>query len=397
MFTGRKTELGEHALPVNGPSRKGEIVMKRSKWRDYLAIELIIVLMFLTCVISGVFSIFPPGKQSEANLQPAGAARHAGGAQLMHSVFFNRPEPARPEPKVAHKLFKGIDSIDFTFGVLPDTQYYSRSHPDIFKRMNQWFVANRDTLKLRYIFHLGDIVNNDDQPYQWKTANKAMKILDDAEVPYGIITGNHDVGYKKDYRPFDRYFGETRYLWNPWYGGSYKNNRGHFDLINTNGQKYIMLGMGWGIGGQEIAWMNQVLHAYRDRIAILFVHDYLGSYGKRTVQGQMLFEKVVKPNRNVRMVMNGHSYGAARRVDTIDDNRDGKPDRKVMQILSDYQSVKGGQGYIRVMGFDLTHDKVYVRTFSPQVNKTHAFKKNKDNFTFRFDLDQKPKKKTNKK
>jgi hypothetical protein len=106
----------------------------------------------------------------------------------------------------------------------------------------------------------------------------------------------------------------------------------------------------------------------------------------------MLFEKVVCPNHNVRMVMNGHSYGAARRVDKIDDNFDGKPDRKVMQILSDYQSVKGGQGYIRIMGFDLSHDKVYVRTFSPQVNRTHAFKKNKDNFTFSFDLDQAPKK-----
>lgn len=369
--------------------------MRRTNWRDFLALKILIVFFFVVCVISGILSLFP-GNHSEQHVQMATAERHTSDSKGSQYVFFKKPEltpNANQEPKVAHKLFKGIHTIDFTFGVLPDTQYYSRSHPDIFKRMNRWFVSNRDSLKLKYIFHLGDIVNNYDQPYQWKTADKAMNILDEAKMPYGIITGNHDVGFQKNYRPFDRYFGEERYMWNPWYGGSFDNNKGHFDLINANGQNYIMLGMGWGIGGQEIAWMNHVLHVYRNRIAILFVHDYLGSYGKRTIQGQMLFEKVVRPNHNVRMVMNGHSYGAARRVDKIDDNLDGKPDRKVMQILSDYQSVKGGQGYIRIMGFDLSHDKVYVRTFSPQVNRTHAFKKNKDNFTFSFDLDQEPKKK----
>lgn len=368
--------------------------MRHNERENYLVIKIIIVLLFLGCVISAVLSFFP-GKQTETKVQTVNAEHHTRQQERIEHVFFKKPELKGyfdKEPKVAHKLFKGIHSIDFTFGVLPDTQYYSRSHPDIFKRMNQWFVSNRDSLNLKYIFHLGDIVNNFDQPYQWKTADKTMRILDDAKLPYGIITGNHDVGFQKNYRPFYHYFGDERYMWNPWYGGSYENNKGHFDLINANGQKYIMLGMGWGIGGQEISWMNHVLHVYRKRIAILFVHDYLGSYGKRTVQGQMLFEKVVQQNRNVRMVMNGHSYGAARRVDAIDDNRDGKPDRKVMQILSDYQSVKGGQGYIRVMGFDLTHDKIYVRTFSPQVNRTHAFKKNKDNFTFSFDLDQDTKK-----
>lgn len=368
--------------------------MQHMNWRDFLAVKIMIIILFLCCVISGILSLFP-GKQTEPNAQTTSVKRHAVNTKIAHHVFFQRPSLSpvdHQEPKVAHELFKGIHSIDFTFGVLPDTQYYSKLHPDIFKRMNHWFVANRDSLNLKYIFHLGDIVNNYDQPYQWKTADKAMKILDEANVPYGIITGNHDVGFQKKYASFDRYFGEQRYQLNPWYGGSYDNNKGHFDLINSNGQKYIMLGMGWGIGGEEISWMNHVLQAYRKRIAILFVHDYLGSYGRRTAQGQMLFENVVRPNPNVRMVMNGHSFGAARRIDKIDDNFDGKPDRKVMQILSDYQSVKGGQGYIRVMGFDLKHDKIYVRTFSPQVNRTHAFKKNKDNFTFGFDLDQKTKK-----
>ncbi|MFT8318071.1 MAG: metallophosphoesterase [Sporolactobacillus sp.] len=352
------------------------------------------VIVLLAAALIGSLQLLHGGGKHMGN-RPVLAAKHRIAAKqhsIPDEVYIRRPAVLSPKTalggrKVDHKLFKGIKSIDFTFGVLPDTQFYSRSHPDIFKKMNLWFVKNKQALNLQYIFHLGDIVNNFDQPYQWKTADRSMRILDQAMLPYGIITGNHDVGYAADYRPFYRYFSESRYRWNPWYGGSYKNNKGHFDLVDVDGKKYIMVAMGWGISGDEVAWMNDVLRLYSDRTAILYVHDYLNGQAQRTLQGQMLFNRVVRPNPNVKIVMNGHCYGAARKIDAIDDNLDGKPDRKVMQILSDYQSVKGGQGYIRVIGFDLKHDKVYVRTFSPQVGRTHAFKKNHDNFAFRFDID----------
>lgn len=293
--------------------------------------------------------------------------------------------------KVQHDLFKGIDTIDYTFGVMPDTQFYSKSYPEIYNMTSQWFVDNRDALNLKYIFHLGDIVDNFDQPYQWENATAAMKRLDEAGVPYGIMTGNHDVGQGNDYTSFYKYFGESRYEKNPWYGGSYKNNRGHYDLIEANGNEYIMLSMGWGIGEEEVAWMNQVLKEHENRTAILFVHDYLNEGSTRTTQGEMLYEKVVKPNKNVRMVMNGHIHGAAQRIDQLDDNQDGKADREVVQILVDYQSHNGGQGYIRVMGLDMTNNKVYVRTYSPYTEGTWLFSEEQDNFDFDFDLTAQPK------
>ncbi|MFT8389927.1 MAG: metallophosphoesterase [Sporolactobacillus sp.] len=353
------------------------------KWMKRAGAFCLLVLFFTAALINGDYAKHASSREVLSDVHYADEQKQA--------VYFRKPDVTPgdlPDGKtVTHKLFRGIHSIDFTFGVLPDTQYYSKSHPDIFRKMNRWFVRNQKALNLKYIFHLGDIVNNYDQPYQWRTADRSMAILDQARIPYGIITGNHDVGYLNNYRPFYRRFGEERYFLNPWYGASYENNRGHFDLIDVDGKKYIMLAMGWGISGDEVYWMNQVLRLYRDRTAILYVHDYLNGNGRRSIQGNMLFQRVVRPNPNVKIVMNGHSYGAARRIDAIDDNFDGKPDRKVMQMLSDYQSVKGGQGYIRVIGFDLKHDRVYVRTFSPQVGRTHAFKKNKDNFTFHFDFD----------
>ncbi|RYM06495.1 metallophosphoesterase [Sporolactobacillus sp. THM7-7] len=289
--------------------------------------------------------------------------------------------PQAAEGKASQPLFGDNNPIDFTFGVMPDTQFYSKFHPDIFRKTCQWFADQHEALNLKYVFHLGDIVHNQESIAQWDHADKALKILDDARIPYGLLAGNHDVGLSSvDYRIYERFFGEKRYRFNPWYGGSYKNNRGHFDLIDAGGKKYIMLAMGWGISEKEVAWMNHILHTYQDRTAILYVHDYLFRNSKRTAQGQMLYDKVVRPNRNVRMVINGHTYGAAHRIDRMDDDRDGRADREVVQILVDYQDDHSGQGYIRVMGFDTTHKKVYIRTFSPYTGKTHLFDNKKDNF-----------------
>ena len=66
-------------------------------------------------------------------------------------------------------------------------------------------------------------------------------------LPYGVLAGNHDVGHLSgDYSNFSKYFGEWRYSGNPWYGGSYKDNRGHYDLITVGGIDFIMVYMGWG-------------------------------------------------------------------------------------------------------------------------------------------------------
>lgn len=89
------------------------------------------------------------------------------------------------------------------------------------------------------------------------------------------------------------------------YGGSYKNNRGHYDLISSNGNDYIMLYMGWGITDQDIAWMDQVLKKHPDRMAILAFHEYLLVSGNRSPIGEKIFKEIVKPNPNVVMVLSG--------------------------------------------------------------------------------------------
>ncbi len=285
------------------------------------------------------------------------------------------------------------DDYDYTFVWMSDTQYYSESYPHIFDRQTQWIVENADEMKIKYVFHTGDLVDEFDKEEQWKNANLFMKTLDDARIPNGVLAGNHDVDHKtNDYTQYYRFFGEDRYKDRMYYGGSYKNNRGHYDLISANGNDYIMVYMGWGVDDESISWMNKVLAEHPHRKAILSFHEYLLATGTRHPLGDNIYNQVVIPNKNVIAVLSGHYHEAQTLVDEIDDNGDGTPDRKVYQLLADYQGgPEGGQGYMRLLHFDQDQNRIIVNTYSPYLNDYNFYDNNKypnkDEFVINMNLD----------
>ncbi|GMX60774.1 hypothetical protein Elgi_07700 [Paenibacillus elgii] len=258
---------------------------------------------------------------------------------------------------------------DFSFLWMSDTQYYSESYPEIYRRNVQWIAENQDAMKIKYVVHTGDIVDEADKEYQWIEADRNMKVLEDAKVPYGVLAGNHDVSHQlSDYTQYWKYFGENRFKKQPTFGGSYQNNRGHYDLVSAGGNDFIFVYMGWNIGDAEIQWMDEVLKQYPDRRAILNFHEFLLVSGNRAPIADKIYEQVVKPNKNVIAVLSGHYHDAETKIDSIDDDGDGdgKPDRTVYQMLADYQGAeKGGLGYIRLLQFDVNKNKIYVKTYSP--------------------------------
>ncbi|MBP1083977.1 MULTISPECIES: lamin tail domain-containing protein [Bacillus] len=289
------------------------------------------------------------------------------------------------------------DEYDYTFVWMSDTQYYSDSYPYIYDRQTNWIADMQEKMKIKYVFHTGDIVDNSLDEPQWINADRSMKVLDDAKIPYGVLAGNHDVDQKTlDYTEYYKYFGQDRFKDKPYYGESYKNNRGHYDLISEGGNDYIMIYMGWGIDDEGIKWMNEVLKAYPDRKAFLNFHEYLLASGTRHPLGEKLYNEVVLPNENVVAVLSGHYHESQMLVDEIDDNQDGTPDRKVYQILADYQAgPEGGEGYIRLLHFDQDNNRIIVNTYSPYKDKYNYYDREiypgKDEFTI--DLDLTPKEK----
>ncbi|VYU37469.1 DUF5011 domain-containing protein [Clostridium paraputrificum] len=275
------------------------------------------------------------------------------------------------------------NQYDFTFAIESDTQYYNEDTPDndniIGKYEHQlnihdWLIANRPRMNIQYLFHNGDIIDDSGMISQWENADAAYKKLDDANFPYGILAGNHDVDHlTNDYTNYSTYFGESRFNNNPWYGESYKDNKAHYDLITVGGIDFIMMYVGWSIGDEEIEWMNKVLQQYPERKAILNFHEYLLASGGLGEEPQRIFDEVVANNPNVCMVLSGHYHNAQTVVIEFDDNNDGVNDRKVYQMLFDYQGLpEGGMGYIRLMHFDLDNQKIIFRTYSPSLDDYNA-------------------------
>ncbi|WP_186320077.1 S-layer homology domain-containing protein [Paenibacillus sp. Y412MC10] len=287
------------------------------------------------------------------------------------------------------------DPYDFSFVWMSDTQYYSQSYPKIYQDIVNWIAAQKEKMNIQYVIHTGDVVDKSYEEYQWVEADKDMKVLENAGIPYGVLAGNHDVGHQdNDYTKFKEYFGEDRFKNNSTFAGSYDNNRGHYDLVSSNGNDFIIVYMGWGLGDDEIEWMNEVVSKYPERKAILCLHEYMLVSNNRAPIADQIFEKVVKPNKNVIAALSGHYHDAELKVDELDDNGDGVPDRNVYQMLADYQGApEGGLGYIRLMQFDMKNNKLHIKTYSPYLNDYNYYdpQENPGKDEFDLDLDLQPK------
>lgn len=287
------------------------------------------------------------------------------------------------------------DEYDFSFVWMSDTQYYSQSYPNIYGTMVNWIKDNQVEQKIKYVIHTGDLVDKAYDEAQWNVADASMKVLDDANIPYGVLAGNHDVGHQtNDYSEYWKYFGADRFANQPTYGGTYDNNRGHYDLISSNGNDFIIVYMGWGLADDEIEWMNQVVKQYPERKAILAFHEYLLVSGNRAPIADKVYEKVIVPNKNVIAALSGHYHDAELKVDAIDDDGDGVADRNVYQMLADYQGAEeGGQGYMRLLQFDMKNNKLHVKTYSPHMLNYNYYdpiaNPGKDEFSLDLDLEGK--------
>ncbi|GAA4108081.1 lamin tail domain-containing protein [Enteractinococcus coprophilus] len=264
---------------------------------------------------------------------------------------------------------------DFTFAWESDTQYYNEDFPHHQTAIHDYVLAERENKNIQFLFHTGDVIDEKDKAYQWENADPEYRRLDEAGLPYSILAGNHDVvlNSEVDYTTFSQYFGADRYADNPWYAGTYEDNRGSYHLFSAGGIDFIVVAMGWDPGDAEIAWMNQVLAAHPDRVGIVNLHEYMLTTGGLGPVPQRILDEVIATNPNVSMVMSGHYHDAYTRTDDFDDDGDGQTDRTVTSMLFDYQGLpEGGQGFLRLLHFDNEGQRMLVRTYSPSLDQYNS-------------------------
>lgn len=292
-----------------------------------------------------------------------------------------------PGVSAASETYEKLADNTFTIVWQSDPQWYSFKYFDILPQINEWVIDNRERLDIKYVVHTGDFVDLPNKQEQWEVMTKAYDIWDKAGLPWGCLPGNHDTTWSKDWSEYSKYFGKSRFEGNPWYGGDYKDNLGHYDLMTLGGVDFIFLYIG-GIefSQEDYDWMNGVLQTYSSRFAVLVTHEYLNVSGGRTSSGAKLYKYVVNPNPNIQLVFCGDNYNSVRRVDKMDDDGDGVADRTVFQMMANYQDLtNGGNGYMRFLEFDTQAGTIAARTYSPYLQDFNAYDNddgNKDEYGY---------------
>ena len=76
--------------------------------------------------------------------------------------------------------------------------------------------------------------------------------------------------------------------------------------------------------------------------------------------GEDIYEKLVKKHKNVKMVLSGHYVGSYHMELPLED-------RVVHAIQADYEGDRpfGGNGFLRILQFVPSEEKIYNYTYSP--------------------------------
>ena len=264
---------------------------------------------------------------------------------------------------------------DFTIVTLPDTQLYTGRNQILFPMQTQWIADSRQIHNTVFVTHLGDIIHELDRyKYPWTDANSAMSILDDF-VPYGLAPGNHDMSRDGIAKYYDLYFPESRYAKYSWYGDAYRNNKNNYELFTIGTLSFIILHLEFNPTDDVLNWADTVLKSYPDRRAIISTHDYLDSMGNRSVKkqrpngnsGEEIWQKLIRSNCNVFMVVNGHYHSpyAENKLTSVNDCGS-----SVHQLLQNYQArPNGGDGWLRYYTFRPTENRIDAFTYSPSLDQ----------------------------
>ena len=309
----------------------------------------------------------------------------------------------------------------FSIAIIPDTQWYIETNPELFEAQTQWIADNRVRENIIYAAHLGDLKDDTNCDVkvirgrtEWQIVNDALRTLENPVttgladgIPYGVVPGNHDfdqIGTRcPDWdteRPLSRFnslLGASRFNNRSYYGGTFQtdNNEGsNYTLFEASGIKFIAINLtfretipattGTDDPTPELTEANSLLEANRDRLAIVTSHYFLeehsrgqatdnGPYGARTYD-------LLSGNPNLFLMLSAHKRGEAWRTET----RPGMND--VHLLLSNYQDIiydppneinyrslrtnrisGGNTGLMRIMRFDTDTNLVSVETFAPPI------------------------------
>lgn len=300
--------------------------------------------------------------------------------------------------------------------LIPDTQSYVKfgRNQGICELMMAWIAENKKKLNTLTALHLGDLVEqnglveldltqanatqvNQTSAQQWGAISKAFSRLDGV-LPYVVCTGNHDYGVRSAENrstQFPTYFPMNRNsAWNgvlveccPNRNGAKTLENAAYTLKTPQGKDLLFISLEFAPSDPVLNWAKELVNrdAFKDHFAVLVTHSYMQclARGQNLIEkenykvadanyGKAIWEKLIYPTQNIRMVFCGHIAGIKDPKENIGFRQDKNHAGKVVsQMLFDTQTLgggwhgNGGDGWLRILEFSPNFKTVSVRTFSP--------------------------------
>lgn len=234
----------------------------------------------------------------------------------------------------------------FGLATYPDTQQevFAFRRTDFIDR-SRWLVQNRRALDLRFVLHTGDVVNWDTPDHaQYQIARAAFRPLDDAGIPYALSIGNHDTqatgvggsardpgntyALQRDTSVFNSYWKPTDYtaLAGVFEPGKVDNT---YSVFTAERATWLVMNLELWPRLSVVAWARQVISTHPTANVIIQTHSFLDDnalidgagrsapkweYGDASPQ--YVYDELVAPYTNVKVVTSGHTGGAASRTVT---------------------------------------------------------------------------------
>lgn len=333
--------------------------------------------------------------------------------------FFGTSNQRHPTSRKQTSTRRGFESLEarslmaanaFTIAVLPDTQYYSQSFPEILDAQIKYILDQRVSENIAFVTQLGDIVQSAESgstrnAVQWQRADAAFDRLDgnlttkpDGILPYSVTLGNHDYAVISDKTSgtgrYQQYFGPDRYEGRSWFLEDSGKPGDQAQVFAAGGYRFLHITLQFEPLDSDLAWAQRVIDRNPGLPTIISTHSYLnpGSKSRTTViqghsgstpnegnTGEQVFQKLIATNNQIFLVMNGHFTGEYHQTST---NNFGNP---VFEMVVDYQGRQnGGDGWMRMMEFNPALNKISVETYSPTRKQYETDSNSKFSFNLNF-------------
>ena len=258
-------------------------------------------------------------------------------------------------------------SAVFEIIAMPDTENYvdvPSGYPGIMAAQTQWIVDNRAIENIVFTTHLGDLIHHD-PAWEMPEVISSMAILD-RQVPYSVCAGNHELESTTAKEMTKQNFGSARYYGYNWYGGSY-NNFNHYQILSVADYEFLHINLQKDPDDGTLQWAQQIISQNLGKPTIVSTHDYQYTDTSRSATGDDIWNKLIKSNPQIFMVLSGHYHTPVGSAHMVSNNLAGKP---VLQMLSDFENYTTqpntfNTGYLRKIIFDPDNRKISIKTYSP--------------------------------